>query len=145
MAFFQFTKNILEGRPIKVFNYGRHSRDFTYVDDIVEGVVRISDKIAEPDPAWRADAPSPASSSAPFRIYNIGNSSPVRLDVYIEAIEQALGKKAEKELVPMQPGDVPDTFADVSALAEAVNYRPSTPVSVGIGRFVEWYRTYYGL
>jgi UDP-glucuronate 4-epimerase len=143
MAFFEFTKNILAGIPIKVFNYGRHTRDFTYIDDVVEGVIRISDKIAKPDTGWSSIAPSPASSSAPFRIYNIGNSEPVTLGVYIEAIEQAAGRKAQKKLMPMQPGDVVDTSADVTELAEAINYRPATPVSIGIGRFVEWYRAYY--
>ena len=143
MAFFIFTKNILEGKPIKVFNYGNHSRDFTYIDDIVEGIIRVSGKIAEPDPEWRSDAPDPASSSAPYRIYNIGNSSPVKLGAYIEAIENALGLKAEKELLPMQPGDVADTCAGVGELAAAVGYKPATPVSVGIARFVEWYREYY--
>jgi UDP-glucuronate 4-epimerase len=145
MAFFQFTKNILEGKPIQVFNYGRHTRDFTYIDDIVEAVIRISDKIAEPDPGWRADRPDPASSNVPFKIYNIGNSSPVTLEAYIEAIEQATGRKAQKELLPLQAGDVPDTCADISELAAAINYRPATPVSTGIARFVEWYREYYGV
>jgi UDP-glucuronate 4-epimerase len=145
MAFFLFTKNILEGKPIKVFNYGKHTRDFTYIDDIAEAVIRVSDKIAEPDASWRADHPDPASSNAPFRIYNIGNSSPVTLEAYIEAIEQATGRKAERELLPLQPGDVPDTCADISELQAAVNYRPATPVSTGIARFVEWYREYYGV
>ncbi len=143
MAFFLFTKNILEGKPIKVFNYGRHSRDFTYAADIAEGVVRISDKVAEPDPAWRGDAPDPASSNAPFRLYNIGNSEPVTLEAYIEAIENAVGRKAQRELLPLQPGDVPDTSADVSQLEAAVNYKPATPVAVGIAHFVAWYRAYY--
>jgi UDP-glucuronate 4-epimerase len=145
MAFFLFTKNILEGVPIKVFNYGKHTRDFTYIDDIAEAVIRISDKIAEPDPGWRADCPAPASSNAPFRIYNIGNSSPVTLEAYIEAIEQATGRKAQKELLPLQRGDVPDTCADIGELAAAINYRPATPVSEGIARFVKWYRDYYGV
>lgn len=144
MAMFQFTKNILEGTPIKVFNHGRHTRDFTYIDDIVEGVIRVSDKIAEPDPAWRPDAPDPATSNAPFRIYNIGNNSPVTLETYIEAIEQAAGRKSERELLPMQLGDVPDTYADVSELEAAVNYRPATPVAAGVARYVQWYREYYG-
>lgn len=143
MAFFLFTKNILEGKPIKVFNYGNHTRDFTYIDDIVEGVIRISDKIAEPDANWRADSPDPASSQAPFRIYNIGNNCPVKLEAYIEAIENAVGRKAEKELLPMQPGDVPDTCADINELVTAANYKPSTPVPAGIARFVHWYRDYY--
>lgn len=145
MALFLFTKSILEGKPIKVFNYGKHTRDFTYIDDIAEGVVRISDKIAELDSAWNADASDPATSNAPFRIYNVGNNSPVQLEAYIEAIEQALGRKAEKELLPLQKGDVPDTYAAVSELAAAINYRPTTPVAVGVARFVEWYREYYGV
>jgi UDP-glucuronate 4-epimerase len=144
MAMFQFTKNILEGKPIKVFNHGKHTRDFTYIDDIVEGVIRVSDRIAEPDPAWRPDTPDPATSNAPFRIYNIGNNSPVTLETYIEAIEQAAGRKAERELLPLQMGDVPDTYADVSELEAAVNYRPATPVATGVARYVQWYREYYG-
>jgi UDP-glucuronate 4-epimerase len=143
MALFLFTKNILEGKPIKVFNYGKHSRDFTYIDDIVEGVLRVSDKIAGPNSEWRADAPEPATSNAPFRLYNIGNNSPVALETYIEAIEQALGRKAEKELLPLQAGDVPDTYADASELAAAVGYQPATPVATGVARFIEWYREYY--
>jgi UDP-glucuronate 4-epimerase len=143
MALFLFTKNILEGKPITVFNHGKHTRDFTYIDDIVEGVIRVSGKIAEPDSAWRADAPDPATSNAPFRIYNIGNNSPVKLDAYIEAIEQVLGRKAEREFLPLQKGDVPDTYADVSELEAAVNYKPATPVATGVARFVEWYREYY--
>ena len=145
MALFLFTKNILEGIPIRVFNYGKHTRDFTYVDDIAEGVIRVSDKIAEPDPAWDAARPDPATSSAPFRIYNIGNNSPVDLGVYIEAIELELGRKAERELLPLQKGDVPDTYADVTELHAAVNYKPATPVSSGVARFVQWYRKYYGV
>ncbi len=143
MALFQFTKNILERKPITVFNYGNHSRDFTYIDDIAEGVVRVSDKIAEPDSTWQSGAPDPATSNAPFRIYNIGNNSPIKLNTYIEAIEQELGLKAERELLPLQKGDVPDTFADVSELAAAVNYKPATPVAAGVARFVQWYREYY--
>jgi UDP-glucuronate 4-epimerase len=145
MALFLFTRNMLEGRPIQVFNYGRHTRDFTYVDDIVEGVIRASDRIASPNPDWDAHNPDPASSRAPFRIYNIGNSTPVPLVAYIEAIEKALGVKAIQEHLPLQAGDVPDTFADVGALAAEVGYRPSTPVQEGVGRFVDWYRTYYCL
>jgi UDP-glucuronate 4-epimerase len=144
MALFIFTRNILEGRPIQVFNHGRHTRDFTYVDDIVEGVIRASDQIATPNPEWSGDHPDPATSSAPFRIFNIGNSQPVMLSAYIEALEEALGKKAIKELVPLQPGDVPDTYADVSELERAVGYRPNTPVVEGVRRFAEWYRAYYG-
>ena len=143
MALFLFTKNILAGLPIRLFNNGQHIRDFTYVDDIVEGVVRVSDDIARPDPDWNSDSPKPATSNAPFRILNIGNNSPVHLTEYVEAIEEALGRKAIKELLPLQPGDVPNTFADVSALMAAVNYRPNTPVRLGVARFVEWYRQYF--
>ncbi|MGA7328653.1 MAG: NAD-dependent epimerase [Rhodomicrobium sp.] len=143
MALFMFTKNILEGKPINVFNCGNHTRDFTYIDDIAEGVIRISSKIAEPDPAWNSDKPDPATSSAPFRIYNLGNNSPVKLGVYIEALERELGRTAKKEFLPLQRGDVPDTFADISELAAAINYRPRTPVAIGIARFVQWYREYY--
>ncbi len=143
MALFQFTRNIIEGKPIDVFNYGNHRRDFTYVDDIAAGVVRALDKVAAPDPDWNADEPDPARSSAPFRLYNIGNSQPVELMRYIEVLENYLGRKAEKNLLPMQPGDVPDTFADVDDLVAEVGYRPSTPVEVGVVRFVEWYLDYY--
>ncbi len=143
MALFLFTKNILEGKPIKVFNYGNHTRDFTYIDDIVEGVLRITDRVAEPDQNWNGDVRGPASSSAPFKIYNVGNNSPIKLEAYISAIEEELGRKAQKEMLPLQLGDVPDTFADVSELVNAVNYRPSTPVGIGVARFVKWYREYY--
>jgi UDP-glucuronate 4-epimerase len=145
MALFQFTRNMLEGKPIDVFNFGRHRRDFTYVDDIAEGVVRALDRPAAPDPAWDSANPDPARSSAPFRLYNIGNSKPVELMRYIEVLENHLGRKAEKNLLPMQPGDVPDTFADVDDLIGDVGYRPSTPVEVGVVRFVEWYLQYYGV
>ena len=144
MALFLFTKAILAGEPIRVFNGGHHTRDFTYVDDIVEGVIRASDQIPEPDPNWSSAAPDPATSNAPFRIFNIGNSNPVTLSTYIEALEDALGKTAIQELLPLQPGDVPDTFADVSELEKAVGYRPITPVADGVRRFVTWYRAYYG-
>jgi UDP-glucuronate 4-epimerase len=143
MALFLFTKGILSGRPIPVFNQGNMVRDFTYVDDIVEGVVRVIDHPAAPNPSWRAESPDPATSRAPYRIYNIGNNQPVKLLRYIEVLEQALGKKAVLDLQPMQKGDVPATMADVSALEKAVDYRPGTPVEVGIPRFVEWYRSYY--
>lgn len=143
MALFLFTKGILSGRPIPVFNQGNMVRDFTYVDDIVEGVVRVVDHPAAPNSSWHADSPDPATSQAPYRIYNIGNNRPVKLMQYIEVLEQALGKKAVLDLQPMQKGDVPATTADVSALQEAVGYRPSTPVEVGIPKFVEWYRSYY--
>lgn len=143
MALFQFTKNILAGEPIKVFNNGNHTRDFTYVDDIVEGVIRASDDIAAGNPAWDGSVPDPASSSAPYRIFNIGNNNPVQLSEYIETIENAVGKKAIRELLPQQPGDVPDTFADVRELERQVGYKPGTPISVGIERFVTWYREFY--
>jgi UDP-glucuronate 4-epimerase len=145
MALFLFTKNILEGKPIKLFNQGRHSRDFTYVDDIVECVVRVSDSPAASDPSWRGDAPDPATSNAPFRIYNIGNNKPVELLEYVAAIEEATGRKSIREYLPMQPGDVPDTWADVSDLAQEMGYRPDTPVREGVARFVSWYRSYYGV
>lgn len=143
MALFLFTKNILEGRPIQVFNYGKHTRDFTYVDDIVEGVIRASDQIAAVNPEWSSDEPDPATSNAPFRIFNIGNNNPVQLDQYIEAIEEALGKKAIKKMLPLQPGDVPDTYADSSELEKAVNYRPAMPVKEGVNNFVQWYLDFY--
>ena len=145
MALFLFTKNILEGRPIDVFNHGRHSRDFTYVDDIVEGVVRTLDRVPGPDPAYDPLQPNPGSSSAPYRVYNIGNHQPVELLRYIEVLEDKLGRKAERNLLPMQPGDVPDTCADVEALVRDTGYSPSTPIETGVGRFVDWYRTYYGV
>jgi UDP-glucuronate 4-epimerase len=144
MALFLFTRAILADEPIAVFNHGRHSRDFTYVDDIADGIVRASDQIAASDPDWDAARPNPGTSDAPFRIFNIGNNAPVALNDYIEALEAALGRKAIRELKPLQPGDVPDTWADVSELARAVGYAPRTPVSVGVARFVEWYRAYYG-
>jgi UDP-glucuronate 4-epimerase len=143
MALFLFTKAILEGRPIEVFNEGRMQRDFTYVDDIVEGVVRVADRPAEPDLGWDGNAPDPSTSTAPWRIYNIGNSRPTQLLRYIEVLEACLGKKAERHLVGMQPGDVPATWADVSLLEEAVAYRPGTSVEEGVARFVSWYREYY--
>jgi UDP-glucuronate 4-epimerase len=143
MSLFLFTRQILAGEPIKVFNYGRHARDFTYIDDAAEGVVRALDVVATPDPNWRAESPDPATSSAPYRLYNIGNHSPVTLLDYIAAIEKALDKKAKLELVPLQPGDVEETYADVEALHAATGFQPSTPLEVGIERFVIWYRDYY--
>jgi len=143
MALFKFTKNILEGRPIPVFNNGNMVRDFTYVDDIVEGVIRVIDQPAQSDPAWDGTAPDPARSRAPYRIYNIGNNQPVQLMRYIEVLEKCLGKKAQVEMLPMQPGDVPATMADVSALEADIGYRPKTTVEEGVPRFVEWYRSYY--
>lgn len=143
MALFLFTDAILNGRPIDVFNHGKMQRDFTYVDDIVEGVIRVADLIPTPDPAWDPQLPHPASSSAPYRIYNIGNNQPVELMYMIEVLEKALGRKAEKNLMPMQPGDVPATFADVDSLARDVGFTPATTIEEGIGRFVEWYQSYY--
>lgn len=143
MALFMFTKAILAGKPIDVFNYGRHRRDFTYIDDIVEGVIRTLDHVAQPDPAWSGDDPDSATSTAPYRLYNIGSNRPVELLRYIEVLEDCLGRKAEKNLLPLQPGDVPDTYADVDALVQDVGYRPSTPVEEGVKRFVDWYRAFY--
>jgi UDP-glucuronate 4-epimerase len=143
MALFLFTKNILAGLPIDVFNEGFHQRDFTYVDDIVRGVLAAVDHVAAPDPDWDSDHPNPSTSSAPFRIYNIGNHTPVPLLRYIEVLEQCLGRKAQKNLLPMQLGDVPDTWADVEALARDVGYRPATDLEQGVKQFVEWYLGYY--
>ena len=140
MALFLFTRNILAGQPIEVFNYGRHRRDFTY---IVEGVIRVLDQAATPNPAWSGTAPDSATSHAPYRLYNIGSHRPVELLRYIEVLEQCLGRTAIKNLLPMQPGDVPDTYADVEALEREVGYRPVTPVEEGVTRFVAWYREYY--
>jgi UDP-glucuronate 4-epimerase len=144
MALFLFTKNILEGKPIEVFNEGRHQRDFTYVDDIVQGVVAALDHTARPNPAWNADVPDPATSYAPYRIYNIGNQQPVALLRYIEVLEKCLGRTAQKHFVPMQPGDVADTWADTQAIAGDAGYRPRTGLEEGVARFVEWYLAYYG-
>jgi UDP-glucuronate 4-epimerase len=143
MALFKFTKAILADQPIQVFNFGKHRRDFTYIDDIVEGIVRVLDRPAPPNPDWSGSAPDPGTSRAPWRVYNIGNNNPVWLTDYIAAIEKALGKKAKTELLPLQPGDVPDTYADVADLVEQFDYRPSTTVEEGIARFVTWYREYF--
>ena len=143
MALFLFTKKILAGEPIDVFNHGHHTRDFTYVDDIVEGVIRTLDRVPGPDPAYDPLAPTPASSLAPYRVYNIGNHQPVQLLRYLEVLEDCLGRKAEKRLLPMQPGDVPDTEADVEALRRDTGYSPATPIETGVRRFVEWYRAFY--
>ena len=143
MALFRFTKAILEGHPIQVFNHGRHRRDFTYIDDIVEGVIRVLDQPALTNPAWTGGEPDPGTSRAPWRVYNIGNNQPVELMDYIAALEKALGKTAEKELLPLQAGDVPDTYADVDDLVEQFHYKPATPVEEGIIRFVAWYRAYF--
>jgi UDP-glucuronate 4-epimerase len=145
MALFKFTRAILAGEPIDVFNYGRHRRDFTYVEDIVEGVVRVLDRIPEPDPQWTGDAPDSATSSAPYRLYNIGNNSPVELMEYIEVLERCLGRTARKNLLPLQPGDVPDTYANVDDLVRDTGYQPATPIAFGVAQFVEWYRAYYGV
>jgi len=143
MAPILFTKKILAGESIDVFNYGNHRRDFTYVDDIVEGVIRTLDQVAQPNSEWSGENPDPATSTAPYRIYNIGSNNPVELLRFIETLEQCLGKKAVKNLLPMQPGDVPDTYADVNALIKDVNYKPDTSVEVGVEKFVKWYRDYY--
>jgi len=143
MALFLFTRNILAGKPIDVFNHGHHRRDFTFIDDIAEGVVRACDRVAQPNHAWDSDAPDPGSSRAPYRLYNIGNNQPVELMRYIEVLEACLGRKAEMNLLPLQQGDVPDTWADIEDLQRDVGYTPATPVEVGIRRFVDWYLEYY--
>lgn len=145
MALFLFTRAILAGEPIDVFNHGKHRRDFTYIDDIVEGVLRTLDRVAAPNPAWDSDAPDPATSLAPYRLYNIGSNRPVELMRYIEILEQCLGKTAEKNFLPMQPGDVPETYADVDALIQDMAYQPGTSIEEGVARFVDWYRAYYGV
>ncbi len=143
MALFQFTKKILANEPIDIFNYGEHRRDFTYIDDIIEGVIRVLDKIPQANPDWSSERPDPATSHAPYRIYNIGNHRPVELMRYIEVLEQCLGRKAQKRFLPMQQGDIPETYADVSDLIADVGYQPSTPVEIGVARFVAWYRSYF--
>lgn len=143
MALFLFTKAILKGEPIKVFNYGNHRRDFTYIDDIVEGIIRTLDHTAQSNPNWSGENPDPGTSKAPWRVYNIGAQTPVQLMDYIETLETALGKTAEKELLPLQLGDVPDTYADVEALVDDVDYRPKTNIKQGIGNFVTWYKDYF--
>lgn len=145
MVLFLFTKAILEGKPIDVFNYGKMQRDFTYIDDIIEGVVRVMDKIPKPSSDWNSANPDPGSSRGPYRLYNIGNNNPVDLMKFIEILEDCLGKKAGKNLLPMQPGDVPATFADVDDLVRDVGFKPSTSLDAGIQRFVDWYRSYYGV
>jgi len=144
MALFLFTDAILKGEPIKVFNNGEMQRDFTYIDDIVEGIIRVTDKPATPNPDWDSRHPDPGTSSAPYRLYNIGNNNPVSLMDFIGAIEKAIGKKAEKQLLPMQPGDVAATYADIDALIEAVDYHPRTPIQEGIDNFIEWYMNHMG-
>lgn len=143
MALFMFTRKILAGEPIDVFNYGKHRRDFTYVDDIVEGVIRTLDHVPEPNPDWSGDAPDSATSNAPYQIYNIGNNQPVELMHYIEVLEECLGKKAEKNMLPLQAGDVPATYADVQDLVDHVGYKPDMPIEQGIANFVNWYRDYF--
>jgi UDP-glucuronate 4-epimerase len=145
MALFRFTRAILAGEPIEVYNEGRMSRDFTYIDDIVEGVVRVLDRPAAPDPAWSGNRPDPGTSAAPYRVYNIGNHRPVDLLRFIEVLERALGRTAAKRLLPLQPGDVPATWADVEDLDKAVGFKPATPIEEGVPRFVRWYREYYGV
>jgi UDP-glucuronate 4-epimerase len=145
MALWLFTEAIVAGRPIKVFNEGNMKRDFTYIDDVVEAVVRLVDRVPEPNPAWSGAAPDAASSTAPWRIYNIGNNNPVELKEFISVLEKELGKKAKRELLPMQPGDVPATYADVDDLMREVDFRPSTSIAEGIAKFVAWYRAYHGL
>lgn len=145
MALFKFTAGIIAGRPLTVFNRGDMVRDFTYIDDIAEGIQRAIDHPPVPNPAWNAETPDPATSAAPYRIFNIGNNRPVQLMRYIEVLEQCLGRKAMLELLPMQQGDVPATYADVSGLEAAVGFRPVTPIETGVARFVDWYRVYYGV
>ena len=145
MALFMFTKNILAGKPIDVFNYGNHRRDFTYIDDIVEGVIRTLDTIPSSNDNWSGDQPDPATSKAPYKLYNIGNNQPVELKHYIAVLEDCLGKKAIQNLLPLQMGDVPDTYADVEALVEDVDYKPQTQVEDGIANFVKWYKDYYSI
>lgn len=145
MALFIFTRAILEGKPIKVFNYGKMKRDFTYIDDVVEGIVRLLDKKPAPDPNWDPVNPDPATSSAPYRVYNIGNNRPVELDKFIATLEKALGKTAQKEYLPLQPGDVPETYADIDDLFQAVGFKPVTPIEEGIEKFVAWYKDFYGV
>lgn len=143
MALFLFTRNILAGKPIDVFNYGKHKRDFTYIDDIVEGVIRTLDNVAAPNPDWDSDAPDSATSKAPYRLYNIGNNQPIDLMHYIDVLQDCLGKKAEMNMLPLQPGDVPDTYADVQDLVNDVDYKPNTSVEEGIANFVAWYKDYF--
>ncbi|MGB9712390.1 MAG: NAD-dependent epimerase [Dissulfurimicrobium sp.] len=143
MALFLFTKAILEDRPIDVFNFGKMRRDFTYIDDIIEGVIRIVDKVPDPNPEWNGAAPDPATSYAPYRIYNIGNNKPVELMYFIEVVERCLGKKAKKNLLPLQPGDVSVTYADISDLERDIGFKPQIPLEDGIPRFIDWYKKYY--
>ena len=143
MAYFSFTKKILAGEPIDIFNNGNHQRDFTYIDDIIEGVIRILDKIPEPDPAWSGENPDSATSAAPYRLYNIGNNTTIELMHYLEVLEDCLGKKAEMNMLPLQPGDVQATYADIDDLVRDVGYRPQTTIEEGLARFVDWYLDFY--
>ncbi len=143
MAMFLFTKAILEGRAIDVYNNGRHQRDFTYVDDIIEGVVRAMDRIAEPDPNWKSESPNPATSNAPYRVYNIGNNRPVELMYLVQLLEEAIGRKAKKNMLPLQPGDVPSTYAQIDSLFKAVGFKPRISIEEGVRRFLAWYKEYY--
>jgi UDP-glucuronate 4-epimerase len=143
MALQKFAKAIMAGKPIQLYNYGNHRRDFTYIDDIVEGIIRVLDKPAQPNEDWQSDKPDSGSSNAPWRVYNIGSNNPVELNTYVAELEKALGKTAEKELLPLQPGDVPDTYADVDALIRDFDYKPSTRINKGIEKFIEWFRDYY--
>jgi UDP-glucuronate 4-epimerase len=145
MALFLFARAIIDGRPIEVFNHGQHTRDFTYIADIVEGIMRVTDRVPMPNLGWNSASPDPASSSAPYRIYNIGSNRPTQLMRYIEVLEQCLGRKAERILKPLQVGDVPDTFADVDELIADIGYKPDTPIEVGVRNFVGWFKSYYGL
>jgi len=145
MALFLFTKAITEGKPIKVFNHGKMQRDFTYIDDIIEGVVRVMARLPEPNPAWRGDNPDPGTSYAPYKLYNIGNNNPVELLEFIEEIEKALGRQAQKEFLDLQPGDVPATYADVDDLMQDVGFKPETPIATGIRHFIDWYEDYYAV
>lgn len=145
MALFLFTKAILENKPINVFNHGKMRRDFTYIDDIVEGVYRVTFKVPEPNPDWSGDTPDPASGMCPYKIYNIGNNNTVELGRFIEVIEEQLGRKAEKNYLPLQPGDVPATYADVDDLMRDVGFKPNTPIETGVAKFIEWYKEYYGV
>lgn len=143
MSLFMFTRNILEGKPIDVFNYGNHRRDFTYIDDIVEGIIRVIDKPAQANVSWTSNSPDPGTSLAPYRVYNIGNNNPVNLLAFIETLEKCLGKEAKKNLLPLQPGDVPDTYADISDLVNDLGYKPGMLLETGIRNFVEWYKNFY--
>ena len=145
MSMFLFTKKIIEGSPIDVFNHGKHLRDFTYIDDIVEGVIRTLDNTAAPNPQWNGDQPDPATAASPYRVYNIGNNQPTELMRYIEIIEECVGKAAVKNFLPLQPGDVPATYADVEALERDVGYKPATRIEVGVAQFVKWYREFYSI